>query len=107
MGTVELKMLDAGVRTEQAVRLSSREAEILSLIARGDSGKEVAARLFVSKRTVDYHLSNAYLKLGVSNRVKAILVARRHGLIPSEPMPFESGVVTMGERVSHLRLVRP
>jgi DNA-binding CsgD family transcriptional regulator len=67
------------------VRLSGREIEILRLIAQGNRTKEVANMLFVSKRTIDYHLANAYLKLGVSNRIQAILSASRMGLISTEP----------------------
>ena len=63
--------------------ISKRETEILSLIGQGQSSKEVASNLFVSKRTVDFHLSNVFKKLGVSNRVQAIVVADRLGLIPA------------------------
>ena len=67
------------------VRLSNREIEILRHIAEGNRTKEVANILFVSKRTIDYHLANAYQKLGVSNRIQAILLASRMGLISTEP----------------------
>jgi DNA-binding CsgD family transcriptional regulator len=67
------------------VRLSGREVEILRLIAQGKRTKEVANILFVSKRTIDYHLANAYLKLGVSNRIQAILLASKMGLIQTQP----------------------
>jgi DNA-binding CsgD family transcriptional regulator len=63
--------------------ISKRETEILSLIGQGHSSKEVANTLFVSKRTVDFHLTNVFKKLGVSNRVQAIVVADRLGLIPA------------------------
>ena len=43
------------------VRLSPRELEVLSLIAQGHSSKEVADVLFVSKRTVDFHLARIYV----------------------------------------------
>ena len=64
------------------VRLSPRELEVLSLIAQGHSSKEVADVLFVSKRTVDFHLARIYDKLQVSNRVQAFRVATRLGLMP-------------------------
>ncbi len=70
-------------REKFGVRLSGREVEILRLIASGNRTKEVANILFVSKRTIDYHLANAYLKLGVSNRIQAILAASGMGLIPT------------------------
>lgn len=52
--------------------LTTQELSILSLIAEGKTSKEVADVLFCSKRTVDFHLSKIYQKLGVSNRVQAI-----------------------------------
>ncbi len=73
---------DAGGRR---VRLTKREVEVLSLIAQGNSSKEAADALYVSKRTVDFHLANIYDKLQVNNRVQAFRAATRLGLIPFEP----------------------
>ncbi len=70
---------------KRAVRLTKREIEVLSLIAQGHSSKEAADVLFVSKRTVDFHLANIYDKLQVNNRVQAFRAATRLGLIPFEP----------------------
>jgi len=81
-------------RTEQSqrpVRLTKREIEVLSLIAQGMSSKEVADALFVSKRTVDFHLANIYDKLQVNNRVQAFRMATRLGLIPFEPQFSQAG----------------
>lgn len=72
-------------QSHRPVRLTKREVEVLSLIAQGYSSKEAADRLFVSKRTVDFHLGNIYEKLEVSNRVQAFRAATRLGLIPFEP----------------------
>lgn len=69
----------------RAVRLTKREIEVLSLIAQGHSSKEAADSLYVSKRTVDFHLANIYDKLQVNNRVQAFRAATRLGLIPFEP----------------------
>lgn len=69
----------------RAVRLTKREIEVLSLIAQGHSSKEAADNLYVSKRTVDFHLANIYDKLQVNNRVQAFRAATRLGLIPFEP----------------------
>ena len=74
-------------RDKFGVRLSGREVEILALIAHGNRTKDVANILFVSKRTVDYHLANAYQKLGVANRIQAILAASSMGLIPIGSVP--------------------
>jgi DNA-binding CsgD family transcriptional regulator len=67
---------------ERSVKLTKREIEVLSLIIEGRSSKEVADLLFVSKRTVDFHLANIYDKLQVSNRVQAFRRAASLGLIP-------------------------
>ncbi|MBW7926966.1 MAG: helix-turn-helix transcriptional regulator [Fimbriimonadaceae bacterium] len=69
---------------KRAVRLTRREIEVLSLIAEGYSSQEAADKLFVSKRTVDFHLANIYAKLQVSNRVQAFQAATRMGL-PKSP----------------------
>jgi len=71
--------------SHRVVRLTKREIEVLSLIAQGHSSKEAADALYVSKRTVDFHLANIYDKLQVNNRVQAFRAATRLGLIPFEP----------------------
>jgi DNA-binding CsgD family transcriptional regulator len=86
-GWVEMPMPNAA-RADvhgRAVRLTKREIEVLSLIAQGNSSKEAADTLYVSKRTVDFHLANIYDKLQVNNRVQAFRAATRLGLIPFEP----------------------
>ena len=70
------------VHEDRAVRLTKRELEVLSLVIEGMSSKDVADALYVSKRTVDFHLANIYDKLQVSNRVQAFRRAARLGLIP-------------------------
>jgi len=61
--------------------LSSREAEVLRLVARGGTNKELAAELLVSEHTVARHLSNIYTKLGVGSRAAATAFAYEHSLI--------------------------
>ncbi len=62
-------------------RFTKREREIFLLVVEGNSSKSVAEKLFVSKRTVDFHLANIYDKLQVNNRMKALQRATRLGLI--------------------------
>lgn len=64
-------------------RLTEREREILRLIFDGKCSSEVATILCVSKRTVDFHLARAYVKLGVSNRFQAFKRAIELGIIES------------------------
>ena len=64
------------------VTLTRREVEVLTLVIEGKPSKEVAEQLFVSKRTVDFHLANIYDKLGVTNRFQALREATRRGLLP-------------------------
>jgi len=72
------------IQQDRAVKLTKRELEVLSLVIEGRSSKDVADALYVSKRTVDFHLANIYDKLQVSNRVQAFRRATRLGLIPIE-----------------------
>jgi DNA-binding NarL/FixJ family response regulator len=60
--------------------LTSREVEILDLIARGMSNQEIASRLYLSQKTVRNHISNIFLKLQVTDRAQAIVRAREAGL---------------------------
>lgn len=61
--------------------LSERELEILALVARGDSNKEIAAALFIAEGTVKNHISNILSKLDVRDRTQAALKARELKLI--------------------------
>lgn len=61
--------------------ISTRELEVLQLLARGMSNEEIAGQLFVSQNTVKTHLSNLYFKLEVKRRTQAVDKARSLGLI--------------------------
>jgi DNA-binding CsgD family transcriptional regulator len=58
--------------------LSAREAEILRLVARGLSNQEIADSLFLSIRTVERHVTNAYGKIGAHNRAAATAYVLKH-----------------------------
>ena len=61
--------------------LTGREIEVLRHLSAGATNKAIAARLVVSVRTVDRHVSNIYAKLGVSSRAAATAYAHEHGLV--------------------------
>lgn len=60
--------------------LTEREAEVLALVAAGESNRAIAATLFISQKTVARHLSNIFAKIGVSSRTAAAAYAFEHGL---------------------------
>ena len=61
--------------------LSPRETEVLGLVAEGLSDKEISGRLFIAERTVRYHLTSVFGKLGAENRTQAARLAERRGLL--------------------------
>lgn len=61
-------------------QLTSREREVLGLVARGLSNREIASRLVLSEKTVRNHVERTYTKIGSTNRVGASLYALEHGL---------------------------
>ncbi len=65
----------------QHIDLSARELEVLQLMSKGCSNKEIAEKLFVSLNTIKTHTSNIYLKLEVGNRTQAIVKARELGVL--------------------------
>jgi DNA-binding NarL/FixJ family response regulator/signal transduction histidine kinase len=69
--------------------LNERELEVLEMLARGARNKEIAAALFIAPKTVEYHLSNLFAKLGVSNRTEAARVAIERNLVPPGFRPYK------------------
>ncbi|HET7386014.1 MAG TPA: AAA family ATPase [Nocardioidaceae bacterium] len=65
-----------------AAALTSRESEILALVAQGRSNGEIARQLFISVKTVSVHVSNILAKLGAAGRTEAAAIARRDNLVP-------------------------
>jgi DNA-binding NarL/FixJ family response regulator len=69
------------VRTPGNEPLSTREREVLALVAKGTSNREIAAVLFISEATVKTHLTHLYGKLGVKDRAAAVAVAYDRGIL--------------------------
>jgi len=69
----------AATRTDP-LGLTRREREVLAMICAGQANAEIAARLFISAKTVDHHVSAVLAKLGVPTRTAAASQARRLGL---------------------------
>ena len=64
--------------------LTSREVEVLRLVARGLSHKQVAEQLVISRKTASHHVEHIYTKIGASNRAMAALFAMKHGLMDDD-----------------------
>jgi DNA-binding NarL/FixJ family response regulator len=71
-------LLDAQRVLRPAQELSSREVEVLRLVAAGLANKQIARRLGISERTVKAHLTNVFQRLGVTDRTQAALWAQEH-----------------------------
>ncbi len=67
---------------QQTLGITAREMEILALVARGLSNREIAAQLFVSENTVKTHCSRAFDKLGAARRTQAVQRGKELGLLP-------------------------
>ncbi|MFE5754864.1 AAA family ATPase [Streptomyces massasporeus] len=76
----------------EALGLTSRERDVLRLVAAGHTNRRIAQELFISPKTASVHVSNILGKLGVSGRGEAAAVAHRLGLFPAEMlMPGPAG----------------
>ena len=74
-------------RQDGPAGLTSREVEVLKLLALGLSNKQIAARLVIAPKTAGNHIEHIYTKIGASNRAAAALFAMQQGLLPEEGFP--------------------
>jgi DNA-binding NarL/FixJ family response regulator len=68
-------------RREWPAGLTAREVEVLRLLARGLSNKEIAQQLLITPKTAGSHIEHIYTKIEASNRAQAGLFAMKHGLM--------------------------
>ena len=82
---VEAVLLAAGhrprTRVERPAGLTAREVDVLRLVARGLSSKDIAAELAIAPKTARNHIEHIYTKIGASSRVAASVFAMKHGLL--------------------------
>jgi DNA-binding CsgD family transcriptional regulator len=71
-------------RREWPAGLTPREVEVLRLLARGMSNREIAEQLVISRKTAGSHIEHIYAKIGASNRARASLFAMKHGLMADD-----------------------
>ena len=71
-------------RREALAGLTAREVEVLILLARGMSNKQIAERLVITPKTAGNHVEHIYAKIDASNRAAAAMFAVQHGLLPEE-----------------------
>lgn len=69
------------MRSSWPAGLTDREVDVLRLVARGLSNKEIADRLVISRRTAEHHVQHVYSKIGNSTRAAAALFAMEHDLL--------------------------
>jgi HD-GYP domain-containing protein (c-di-GMP phosphodiesterase class II) len=73
-------------RREAVAGLTAREVEVLVLLARGLSNRQIAERLVITPKTAGNHVEHIYAKIGASSRTAAAMFAVQHGLLPEEKM---------------------
>ena len=103
--TAALRSVAATVDTAQATSLTTRELTVLGLVAEGLTAAAAARRLAVAETTVHKHLHNTYRKLGVRDRLGAVLHAQRLGILRTRPPGRLRGAREMTR--SEARVVAP
>ena len=105
-GAVTAVLTAAGHRTARRPQLVSgltgREAEVLALLVRGWSNKQIGKELSITPRTVGSHVEHIYAKIGVTTRGAAAMFAMRHGLVDATALDATaSGDTAVGDGAIH------
>lgn len=81
--------------------LSNREAEVATIVAKGLSNKSIAALLYVTEKTIKFHLTNIFKKLGVKSRAQLIVYIAQNGpkVVPPAPVaePVQDASLPTGD----------
>ena len=77
----QVDLFEVNLRQPDVAGLTAREAEVLRLVAQGQSNKEIAAELVLSVRTVERHITNLYGKIDARGKADATAYAFKHGLL--------------------------
>ena len=78
---VTSRLLEHMRHASEIIPLTPRECEVLRLLAEGLSNREISTRLFVTERTIKFHVSSILAKLGADNRTEAVTIAAQRGLV--------------------------
>lgn len=76
--------IDTKSEETSILTLSKKEQKIMELISKGFTNKKIAEELYLSQRTIEYHLTRIFSKLKVNSRIEALQTARQYGLISKE-----------------------
>jgi DNA-binding NarL/FixJ family response regulator len=79
------RLADAPSAADRVPALTARESDVLRLLARGRTNRQIGEELFITGKTASVHVSNILAKLGAAGRTEAVAIAYREGLV--EPPP--------------------
>ncbi|MFC1982900.1 response regulator transcription factor, partial [Chloroflexota bacterium] len=72
------------------VKIYNRELDVLQMVAKGSTNREIAEKMFISERTVQSHMANIYRKLKVGSRTEAVVYALKKGWVKLNDLSMNS-----------------
>ncbi|MFE2695339.1 response regulator transcription factor, partial [Streptomyces mirabilis] len=75
------RLADSPSAADRVPALTARESDVLRLLARGRTNRQIGEELFITGKTASVHVSNILAKLGASGRTEAVAIAYREGLV--------------------------